>query len=235
MKILYVFPHPDDESFGPAPAMIRQRMAGHDVHLLTLTRGEATSQRHRFGYTREQMGEVRCRELQCAGEVIGLEELTILDFPDSGLKDLDPLELEEAVTRRILAVEPEVLVTYPVHGISGFHDHLVTHAVVKRTFCKLRAERPAAVRRLAFFAVFDPVQPSGAFQLESSEENEIDCIVEVDEKAADLGRKALSCYETYQQVIEDSGILEHVRTRDVYFEIFQEDHTPPLDDITKNL
>ena len=40
MRILYVFPHPDDESFGPARAMATQRRQGHEVYLLTLTGGK---------------------------------------------------------------------------------------------------------------------------------------------------------------------------------------------------
>ena len=58
MKILYIFPHPDDESFGPANAMSKQRRQGHEVHLLTLTKGGATRQRHKYGYSVEEMGEL---------------------------------------------------------------------------------------------------------------------------------------------------------------------------------
>jgi hypothetical protein len=57
MRILYVFPHADDESFGPARAMAAQCRQGHDVYLLTLTRGEATKVRLKFGWTLEQMGQ----------------------------------------------------------------------------------------------------------------------------------------------------------------------------------
>jgi hypothetical protein len=39
MKILYIFPHPGDESFDPAGAIHSQVIAGHEVDLLTLTRG----------------------------------------------------------------------------------------------------------------------------------------------------------------------------------------------------
>jgi LmbE family N-acetylglucosaminyl deacetylase len=35
MDILYVYPHPDDESFGPALAIARQVREGHRVFLLT--------------------------------------------------------------------------------------------------------------------------------------------------------------------------------------------------------
>ncbi len=56
MRFLYVFPHPDDESFGPAAAMHAQLRAGHDVYLLTLTRGGATKQRHKLNLSVEADG-----------------------------------------------------------------------------------------------------------------------------------------------------------------------------------
>ena len=45
MKFLYIFPHPDDESFGPTAGMFLQLEQGHEVHLLTLTKGGATKER----------------------------------------------------------------------------------------------------------------------------------------------------------------------------------------------
>ena len=63
MRLLYVFPHPDDESLGPARAMAAQRRQGHEIYLLTLTSGEATKVRHKFGWTLEQMGDARAREM----------------------------------------------------------------------------------------------------------------------------------------------------------------------------
>jgi hypothetical protein len=39
MKILYIFPHPGDESFGPAGAIHSQVNGGHEMHRLILTRG----------------------------------------------------------------------------------------------------------------------------------------------------------------------------------------------------
>lgn len=90
MRLLYVFPHPDDESFGPAAAVARQRRHGHEVFLLTLTRGGATKQRYRLGLTAAQMGEVRERELRAAGAVLGLSGQEVLDLPDGELAELDP-------------------------------------------------------------------------------------------------------------------------------------------------
>src|SRR3990170_2796887 len=110
MKILYIFPHPDDESFGPAAAISRQRRAGHEVHLLTLTRGGATSLRHKHGLSVGKMGAVRLAEMKQMAKVLDLSGLTVLDLPDSGLKGLDPREIERVLGEQIVKLRPAVLV-----------------------------------------------------------------------------------------------------------------------------
>ena len=183
MKILYIFPHPDDESFGPAKVIARQVREGHQVYLLTLCRGEATRMRHRLGYTKEQMGQVRFREMMEVQKVLGLAGLRVLDFPDSGFKELDPRPLEAAIREEIERIEPQVVVTYAVHGISGFHDHLVGHAAVKRAFIELREGGADYLRRLALFTVDEEEathfkQVSG-WHLNHSKPEDIDAVIEV--------------------------------------------------------
>ncbi|MFB6097545.1 MAG: PIG-L family deacetylase, partial [Salinibacter sp.] len=98
---LYVFPHPDDECFGPAPGIVQQRRDGHEVHLLTLTRGEATSQRDRLGLSKAEMAETRYQEMQDVAEVLDLNSLTVLEYPDGNLSELNPLVLEDEVTEHL--------------------------------------------------------------------------------------------------------------------------------------
>lgn len=227
MKILYVFPHPDDESFGPAPVIAKQQREGHAVHLLTLTRGEATKQRHKFDYSKEEMGAVRYEEMQGVAKTLDLADLTVLDFPDGGLDDLDPLELEAAVTARLRAVEPDVVVTYAVHGISGHPDHLVTHAVVKRTFCALRADGADHLQRLAFFTLPEDGASERPAHLQGSPEAAIDVVETFDADDLARARAALDCYVTYREVIEEHQPLRVV-SDGVCFELFQEAHDPPL-------
>ncbi|MCW9707234.1 PIG-L family deacetylase [Fodinibius salsisoli] len=234
MKILYVFPHPDDESFGPAPAMAAQLRKGHEVYLLTLTKGEATKQRFRLGITKKEMGAIRFKEMQCVEEVLGLSGMEVLDLPDSGLKELDPQRIEGVIRDHVESLKPDVLVTYAVHGISGFEDHLVSHAVVKRLYCDLKRAGKQYPRRLAFFTHFNEEEGQGKFKLSSSAEGEIDCWVEANDEDYQKFLDALDCYETYQQVIEDSNVKDEVGKR-VPFEIFQEEFDPPLGDITDQL
>ena len=206
MRILYVFPHPDDESFGPARAISAQVRAGHEVLLLTLTNGGATKQRHRLGYTGEEMGEVRHREMRYVAKVLGLSDLTVLDLPDRGLKELDPRELEAVVPDPLERIRSDVVVSYPVQGISGFHDHIVTHAVVKRVYVQLRDRGTDYLKRLAFFTLTEDQaeQASGTHWLYGSTPEEIDCIISVDEQDIDTFRRALDCYRTYKAMIKQT-------------------------------
>ncbi len=63
--------------------MAKQLRQGHEVFLLTLTRGGATKQRFKYNYTIEEMGSVRFGEMQRVNEVLGLSGMTVLDLPDS--------------------------------------------------------------------------------------------------------------------------------------------------------
>jgi N-acetylglucosamine malate deacetylase 2 len=235
MSILYIFPHPDDESFGPALAIARQRREGEEVHLLTLTRGGATRERHRLGLSVEEMGRVRLDEMREVEGVLDLSSMTVLDFPDSGLKDLDPRDLERAVAEHVRLLRPRVLVTYAVHGISGFPDHLVSHAVVKRAFCEMRDEEPAgAPARLALFTLAESDRPDRKFTLKTSAPEDIDCEVEVGDEEVEIARQALACYRTYREVIRQADPLGRVGTT-VYFELFGESHDPRLTSLTRDL
>ena len=229
-SFLYIFPHPDDESFGPAPLLARQRREGHDVHLLTLTRGEATSQRHRLGYSKEQMAEVRHDEMRGVARALDLTSMEVLAYPDGQLAELNPLELEQTVADHIHRTAPDVVLTYPVHGISGHPDHLVTHAVVKRVAAQLRADGVAYPRRLAFFTLPEPSDDADRPEhLQHSPAVLIDAVVPVSDEDLARGHDALDCYVTYQNVIEEHQPLRQV-TDGVSLELWGEAHDPPLND-----
>lgn len=238
MKILYIFPHPDDESFGPAGAIHQQVSQGHKVHLLTLTRGGATQARHKLNLSVQQMGEVRLVEMLKVKEVLGLETMEVLDLPDSKLKELDPRILEGIVTQHIEDIKPNIVITYPVHGGSGYHDHLVTYAIVKRAYLELQDTGASYLRRLAFFTMRDndkpTIQADGWPRLKLSEDALIDAIVSLRDEDVEKMKEALLCYETYQEMVTKIGVVEKIG-RSVHYEIAFENHTPPLTDITEKL
>ena len=182
---MYIYPHPDDESYGAAHAMFNQRRHGHEVYLLTLTKGGATKQRHKYNYSVAEMGEVRHKEMLDVAKTLDLNGLTVLDFPDSGLKEVDPRELETVVRDEIKRIQPDIVVTYPVHGISGFHDHLVTYAIVKRVYLELK-DQVSYLKRLAFHTADEEMATriGEKFPMMNkifSTKEDIDCILEVED------------------------------------------------------
>ena len=234
MKILYIFPHPDDESFGPATGMSKQRREGHEVHLLTLTKGGATKQRHKYNLSVDEMGEVRYKEMLEVKKVLDLSSMTILDLPDSGLKEMDPRDIEKVIKAEIEIIKPDVIVTYPVHGISGFHDHLITHAVVKRVYMEMKDNSPY-LKRLAFFTITeDAAKLQKHFKINGSTEDEIDCIYEVDDIDVENFKKALDCYVTFKDTIDATDVKNQF-SKKAYFEIYREEFKEKLKDIFEKI
>jgi LmbE family N-acetylglucosaminyl deacetylase len=237
MKILYIFPHPDDESFGPAGAIFQQVSDGNEVHLLTLTKGGATQVRHTLNLSVEEMGNVRLKEMLKVKDVLGLTSMKVLDFPDSGLKELDPRTLETIVIKHIEEIRPDIVITYPVHGGSGFHDHLVTYAVVKRAYLEIK-DRSAYLKRLAFFTMRDNEKPSvqndGWPRLKLSEDALIDCITPLRDEDVQKMKEALLCYDSYQEMVLKIGVVEKIGNL-VHYEIAFEDHKPALSKITEKI
>ena len=233
-RLLLVFPHPDDESYGCGGTMakyVQEEMA--DVFLLTLTRGEASSQGPKLGLTKEQMGEMRSREMEEVARVYGLAELFLMDFPDSGLETLDPREVEEAISRVASQVEPQVIVSYGPHGISGFTDHIITHAVVKRAFVELRGKSDY-IKRFAMQCIPEEVAARAMRPLYAEPPENIDCRVHV-EPYLDFKRRGLEVQKSIGAVIERDNVNDVLMHPYECYRLFQERFVTPVGDLFANL
>ena len=238
LKTLYIFPHPDDESFGPAPMIYRQTQRGEEVYLLTLTKGGATKQRFKYNLSVEEMGDVRVEEMQAVKKVLGITQMTILDLEDGGMGQMNPIELENLVKSYLDKIQPDIVVTYAIHGISGHHDHLAIHAAIKRLYCDLKT-KPAYKfwKRLALFTFPTPEnsERDGAMaHARTSKIDDIDCIMQLNQEEKDKMKEALYCYKTFMDVIESTNVIEVIGDK-VHFEFFQEKFNPPVLEITANL
>lgn len=184
MKIMYIFPHPDDETFGPAGAIHQQIQEGNEIILLTLTKGGATKVRHQLGLSIEEMGQVREKEMQKVKTTLGISEMIILDFEDGGLSKINPLNLEAEVKKWIKHYQPSIVITYPVHGGSGHHDHIALHHIIKRLFYEQLPELNFW-KRLAFFTVVDTGKPmfleGGVPRVTQSKQEDISVTLTLDE------------------------------------------------------
>ncbi|SDO75180.1 GlcNAc-PI de-N-acetylase [Paenibacillus sp. yr247] len=178
------------------------------------------------------MGEVRCKQLQQAAEILGVNGLKVLDFPDSGLDQMDPRVIEQAIAEYINEIKPAVLVTLPVHGISGHPDHLKTHAVVKRVYFDMKDNGSHFLKRLAFITLSEEIDTKGGPRIFYSQKEQIDCVLPVRPQDLDAMTRALSCYTT--SPIPVALVVESVKSS-IAFELFGEDFKPVLHDLTHGL
>ena len=206
VDILYVFAHPDDESFGPQLAMLRQVDAGHRVHLLCLTRGGASQVGRQQGLTHRELQDLRVQELAAAVGRIGCTSMRLGTFPDGGLHRLDPRIIERPLAATLERLDPRLVVTFPHHGINGHGDHCTTHAAVRRTFCAWRDHAPGP-RRLAFIGL-EAEAVAGDQRFHPVPDDEVAFRIPVDPALRERAQAALDEHRSQRELVADYRPLD---------------------------
>lgn len=232
-RLLFVFPHPDDETYGCGGSIPKYVAEGADVYLLTLTKGEASSQGPVLGLSREQMGEKRANEMFQLRDHFGLSALFLFDFPDGQLASLDPRILERTVRSIVDRIQPQVIVSYPPHGVSGFLDHIVTHAVVKRVFVEAR-EQVSSIQRFAQQTVDVATAELVSRKIHGDPHEVIDCGIDV---SAFLTQKqrALEIQESISNVIAKDNARSALMRPVEHYDFWGESYSPWATDLFHGL
>lgn len=122
-KLLLSFAHPDDESFAAGGTVAKYVAAGWTVHLLCATRGEAGSAGPYGEVSSDSLGNIRQKELEEAGSILGIDSVTFLGYKDGLLSGLTPGDLEDPIYRQMAGFSPDVVITFEPNGISNHPDH----------------------------------------------------------------------------------------------------------------
>jgi len=152
MRILTIYAHPDDESFGPAGALARYASTGAWLGGLWLTRGEHGESVLDPAPTPDELAEIRDRDLRDATAIIGYAEVDLQSLPDGGLAGLKTGDLERIVAEAIKRTQPEVVLTFGPGGISGHVDHIALSEATTKAFHAARGTGRSA-RELYYSAV----------------------------------------------------------------------------------
>jgi LmbE family N-acetylglucosaminyl deacetylase len=148
-----VMAHPDDETFGPGGTLALCSQRGVETYLVCATRGElGEAPQGVRGFA--SIAEMREAELRCASRVLGLKEVRLLGYRDSGMAGSPdnahpdcaanaPLEqIALKVARHIREIRPQVIITFDPSG--GYHhpDHVAVH---RATVAAVRSAADARV------------------------------------------------------------------------------------------
>lgn len=136
VKVLVVFPHPDDETVFTAGLLQKLQKNGNDFRLIVFTSGEASTLTNGLD-TRQSLGEVRETELEQAMRTLGVKDFQVADFPDGKLTESHGMY--DYLKGVVLDYRPNLIVTYEPSGIYGHPDHIA----LSRAVTALHTETPS--------------------------------------------------------------------------------------------
>ncbi|WP_375487107.1 PIG-L deacetylase family protein [uncultured Jatrophihabitans sp.] len=136
--VLVVVAHPDDETFGCGSSLLHAAERGARTVVVCATRGEAGEVRAGVDAP-DGVAALREAELRASADLLGVGEVEVLDFVDSGMGgEAGPATLvgapddqvREAVRSAIDRHHPDVVIT--LDGGDGHRDHLRVREAVEQ-------------------------------------------------------------------------------------------------------
>jgi len=146
--VLAVLAHPDDESFGLGGTLALCARQGYNTYLICATGGEAgtVDAEHLNGF--KNTAELRSNELKRAAKILGLTEVFLLGYRDSGMPGTEENKHPDAqinhsvdevaakVVKYIRELKPDVVITFDPIGGYKHPDHIHIHQATVLAFEK---------------------------------------------------------------------------------------------------
>lgn len=123
LKLFCVFAHPDDETFGTGSTLAKYSREGVEVHLMVATRGERGWPVATHPGLAE-VARVRTEELKNAAAILGIRQVTYLNYLDGDLDKANQTEVLGQIVRELRRVRPQVVITFDPFGNYGHPDHI---------------------------------------------------------------------------------------------------------------
>jgi len=132
MRILVVAAHPDDEVFGCGGTIPLYTSAGHEVHVLIVTKGDEL-----FDQALIEQGRKEALE---AHRLLGVSETHFADLPAIKLDTLPQYSINDTLLKFFRKIQPNILFMPFLGDIN--RDHQIVHA------CSMVAARPPGLAEL---------------------------------------------------------------------------------------
>lgn len=146
MKVLFIFAHPDDETFGAGGTIAKLVKNGVTVNVITATTGQAGMTGEYGEITPEELGEKRKIEQSKAAKILGISKTTYLGLMDGELINHPVEELVGMLTPLIKDENPDIVITFEKNGVSNHPDHKQISLAATKAFKKWMSEAEKHVR-----------------------------------------------------------------------------------------
>lgn len=134
MKTIFIFAHPDDESMATGGTIKKLTSSGVTVKLITATKGEAGFPGNPPLCKKEELGDVREKELRSAAKVLGISQIYFLGFIDGTLHTLPIRKLQQKILPILKKEKPDMVVTFDKRGGSNHPDHKAVSRATTEAF-----------------------------------------------------------------------------------------------------
>jgi LmbE family N-acetylglucosaminyl deacetylase len=130
-RLMVVVAHPDDETFGCGSLLLTAVAVGWRTTVVCATRGEGGEPTAETDLSHATLGDVREAELRRAAAVMGVAEVILLGFGDSGMDGEPPTGslaaadeqlVVDAVAQVVDTEDPDLIIT--LDGTDGHRDHV---------------------------------------------------------------------------------------------------------------
>ncbi len=147
-SLMAVLAHPDDETFGLGGTIATYARRGHDVYYVCATGGEIGTVDEKYLRGFRDTAELRAGELMRAAKVLGIKDVFLLGYRDSGMPNSEanrhpdaqinhPIdEVAGKVVAYIRELRPDVVITHDPIGGYKHPDHVHIHKATVLAFEK---------------------------------------------------------------------------------------------------
>jgi LmbE family N-acetylglucosaminyl deacetylase len=192
-KIIFgIFAHPDDEAFGPSGTLLLETRAGSELHLITLTSGDAGVNPDNV----DNLGEVRLQEWREGGRRMGALSMNYLEYKDGQLTNLSMIEIAKRLVELVRATITDTpsdavieFMSLDLNGLTGHIDHIVAARAACLAFYLLKKD-DARFTRIRLNCIPRTLQPSyntdWIYMEQGRSEREIDEVIDAREVYDDI-------------------------------------------------
>jgi LmbE family N-acetylglucosaminyl deacetylase len=135
LTILAIFPHPDDETM-PVGGTLASYAAQPDTNIIVLTTTHGDAGETNGVCSQQELASERAIELKNATDLLGVDQVILWDYPDGQVAD-HAQRLETQLHQTIIAIDPDVVITYDESGMYGHPDHIIVHKLVRKIVLSL--------------------------------------------------------------------------------------------------
>lgn len=192
-KILFVFPHPDDEQAFATGLYLQSKKAGLQTKSICLTNGEKSTLRYGLG-TDDDLGKVRATEYKNALNILDIKDYDQPNFGDGKLRE-QTNDLYQYILNEINNTQFDYVSTFEPDGVYGHPDHIEISKVITQIYHDNKNFR------LIYATVdnsFDPDQGSKNMADDYSQINPIKANMILTLRISDMIKKAkaLACHKS---------------------------------------